>query len=68
MISSNVASVPAECSQNRDMIADCGAPGPMPQQDACDSHGHEMYPQKFLQLIGCHNPKAGKREVAHRLH
>lgn len=68
MIPSNVGSVPAEFSQKRNMIVDCGAPGPMPQQDAGDSHCHEMYPKKFVQLVGCHDPKAGKHEVAHRLH
>jgi hypothetical protein len=52
MIPSKVGSVPAEVSQKRDMIADCGPPGPMPQQDAGDCHGHEMHPQGFVQLVG----------------
>jgi hypothetical protein len=68
MISINADSVTAEFSQKREMIADCGAQGPMSQQDAAGSHGHEMHPQKFVQLVGCHESNAGKREVAHRLH
>jgi hypothetical protein len=66
MIPSNARSVPAEISQKRNTI-DCGAPGPMPQQEAGDSHGREMYPQKFVRLVGCHDPNAGTHEVAYRL-
>jgi hypothetical protein len=68
MISINVGSVPAEFSQKRDGITDCGAQGPMSQQDAVGSHGHEMYPQEFVQLVGCRDPNAGKHEGAHRVH
>jgi hypothetical protein len=68
VISINVGSVPDEFPQIRDLIADCGAQGPMPQRDAVGSHGHEMYPQKFVQLVGCRDPHAGKHEGAHRLH
>ena len=64
MISINVGSVPAEFPQQREMIADCGAQGPMSQQDAVGSHGHEMYPQKFVLLVGCHDPRAGRHEGA----
>ena len=66
MIPSNLGSVPAELSQKTDMI-DCGAPGPMPLQEAGDSHGHEMYLQKFVRLVGCHDPHAGKHEGGYRL-
>jgi hypothetical protein len=66
MITSNVGSVPAEFAQKRDVI-DCGAPGPMPQQEAGDSHGREMYPQEFVRLVGYHEPNAGKHEGAYRL-
>ena len=68
MISIDVGSVPAEFPQKKDVIADSGAQGPMSQQDAVGSHGHEMYPQKFVQLVGCRDPNAAKHEVAHRLH
>jgi hypothetical protein len=36
----------------------------MSQQDAGDCHGHEMHPQKLVQLVGCHDPNAGKHEEA----
>jgi hypothetical protein len=67
MIPSNTGSVPAEFPQKRDVIADCGD-GPMSQQHADDSHGHEMHPQKLVQLVGCHDPHTGKHEGGHRLH
>ena len=68
MIPSNAAgSTLAELSQKKHMISDYGAPGPMPQQDADGFHGHEMYPQKLVQLVGCHDQNAGKHEVGHRL-
>ena len=71
MIPSNARLVPAEPQneQKEDVIADRGAQGPMSQQHADDSHGHEMHPQKLVQLVGCHDPDAGKHEeAAHRLH
>jgi hypothetical protein len=68
MISINAGLVPAEFPQKREIIVDWVAQGPMSQQDAVGSHGHEMYPQKFAQLVGCRDPNAGKREGAHRPH
>jgi hypothetical protein len=68
MIPSSLGSVPAESPQKRDKIADCGAQGPMPQQDTADSHGHEMHPQEFVRLVGCHDSNAGKHHVTYRLH
>jgi hypothetical protein len=58
MIPSNMRSMSAEPLRKRDVIADGGTPGPMPQQDADDCHGHEMHPQKLVQLVGCHDPNA----------
>jgi hypothetical protein len=66
MVASSMGSVPAEFPQKRDVIADCGAQGPMSQQNAAGSHGYEMHPQKLVQLVGCHDPNAEKHEVAHR--
>src|ERR1043166_4014392 len=43
------------------------ASGPMTQQQVGDCHGHEMHPQKFLRLVGCHEPGAEKREGVHRV-
>jgi hypothetical protein len=68
MIPSNVGSVPAEFTRQRDVIADRSAHGPMSQQQAGDSHGHAMHPQKLVQLVGCHDSNAGKHEGAHRVH
>jgi hypothetical protein len=57
MIPSSMRSMSAESArQRKDVIADGGAPGPMPQQVAGDCHGHEMHPQKLVQLVGCHEP------------
>jgi hypothetical protein len=58
----------AEFPQKGHMIGDGGAVGPMPQQDTFDAHGHEMYPQKFVRLVGCHGSDAGKHEAVQRLH
>jgi hypothetical protein len=68
MIASNVGRVPAELPHEKHEIADGGTPGPMPQQDAGGSHGHEMHPQKLVQLVGCHDANAGKHEVVHPPH
>lgn len=43
---------------------DCG---PMTQQGTMGAHGHEMHPQGFLRLIGCHEPSRQK-EAAMRPH
>jgi hypothetical protein len=67
MNASSMGSVAAELSHKRDVIADCGFQGPMPLQDTLGCHGHEMYPQKFIQLVGCHD-LTSKREVVRRLH
>jgi hypothetical protein len=55
---STMCSTSAESVRKRDLIADGGALGPMPQQDVGDCHGHEMHPQKLVQLVGCHDPHA----------
>jgi hypothetical protein len=66
MISDRVGAAPVEIPKKRDVLADHGDHGPMSQQDAVGSHGHEMYPQKFVRLVGYHDP--GKNEVTYRLH
>jgi hypothetical protein len=30
--------------------------GPMSQQSAFGSHGYDIHPQKFVRLVGCHQP------------
>ena len=57
---------PAELPQKKQTNLDCGGQRPMSQQDVADAHGHEMHPQKFVRLVGCHESNPGKPE--HRLH
>jgi hypothetical protein len=68
MIAFRMGTEPAELPQKRAETADCGAQGPMSQQDAAGSHGHEMHPQKFVRLVGCHDLNAGKPAAAGQLH
>ena len=61
MISPGVGAAPAEFPQKRDVLAENGDHGPMSQQDAVGSHGHEMYPQE----LGCHDLNAATHKCAH---
>ena len=65
MLRSNPVRIPSEFPKKKDEIADCG---PMSLQDAGDCHGHEMHPQKFVRLVGCHESSLGSHEDEHRLH
>jgi hypothetical protein len=65
MIASNMGSVPAAFPQEADAIAESGTQGPMSQQDAVGSHGHEMHPQKLVRLVGCHDSNGGRRQVTY---
>jgi hypothetical protein len=56
---------PAEHPGNKPSHANCG---PMMQQGTMGAHGHEMYPQGFLRLIGCHESNRQKEDTARRLH
>ncbi|WP_439408236.1 hypothetical protein ACNJX9_06900 [Bradyrhizobium sp. DASA03076] len=42
---------------------------PMSHQNS-GSHGHEMYPQQFVRLIGCHDPAldALRKRESEKLH
>ncbi|WP_027530557.1 hypothetical protein [Bradyrhizobium sp. WSM3983] len=40
---------------------------PMSHQNS-GSHGHEMYPQQFVQLIGCHDVPASAMRKDEKLH
>jgi hypothetical protein len=62
------ASLKQTSPQKREVIADRGDHGAMPQQHTACSHGHEMHPQKFVQLVGCRDPNAVKGPAADRLH
>ena len=68
MITSNLNRVPAEPQQKKDPLAGGGAQGPMSQQDAADCHGHDMHPQKFVRLVGCHESNAAGHQASYRLH
>jgi hypothetical protein len=63
MISRRLGAAPAEFPQKRDVLADNGDHGPMSQQDAVGSHGHEMYPQEFVRLVGCHGSRKTRGSV-----
>ena len=67
MTTSNVGPAAVELPKRKEVIGG-GAQGPMSQQGAADAHGHEMHPQKFVRLVGCHETNADRPEGAHRLH
>jgi hypothetical protein len=68
MTTSNLARAPAEFSQQKDPITTSGdhdpVQGPMSQQDATDRHGHDMHPQKFVRLVGCHESNPERYQAA----
>ena len=68
MLRPNVARVSPESLQKKHTVADSGAQGPMSLQNAADSHGHEMHPQKFVRLVGCHESNPEIHDGVHRLH
>ena len=54
---------PSHAKDVKDVSVDCG---PMPQQNMSDAHGHDMHPQKLVQLVGCHDDSAdAARRAAH---
>ena len=53
MTASQFGPAPAETGQANSTAERCQ---PMPLQDAFGNHGHAMHPQKFVRLIGCHEP------------
>jgi hypothetical protein len=64
MAASNKRSAPAELPKRKPIVTHSG---PMPQQGSMGGHGHEMHPQKFVQLVGCHVSTA-KRKTSHQMH
>ena len=54
MTASNLARASTEAPQAKQSIANCR---PMSHQNSGD-HGHEMYPQQFVRLVGCHDDHA----------
>jgi hypothetical protein len=64
MAASNVRSAPAKLPKRKPIVTHSG---PMPRQGSMGGHGHEMHPQKFMQLVGCHVSTA-KRKTSHQMH
>jgi len=60
MTVSGAGAVPAAVSQPPEgATAADGEHGSMSRQDVWDNHGHEMHPQQFVRLVGCHDQKTG---------
>jgi len=65
MVTANVGPAPAERPQDEQKkTANCG---PMMQQGAMGAHGHEMHPQEFIRLVGCHEQSRRKQDVLQHL-
>ena len=62
----NPAQAPAEPSSAK--LDDARCP-PMSHQNS-GNHGHEMYPQQFVRLIGCHDAalEALRKRESEKLH
>ncbi|QPF91168.1 hypothetical protein [Bradyrhizobium commune] len=56
MTASNHAQPEPSCAKPEDVRCP-----PMAHQNSGD-HGHEMYPQQFVRLVGCHNVPSRKRQ------
>jgi hypothetical protein len=67
MIFHRMGAAPADLPQKRDARVDHGDHAPMSQQDTVGSHGHEMYPQKFVRLVGCHGSEKHEVDVSSAL-
>ena len=58
MVVSHMGPAPAEPPQDKATVSNnCG---PMSQQGSMGGYGHEMHPQEFLRLVGCH--EAGRKK------
>ena len=68
MLRFNAVLIPPKSPQEKDLVADSGAQGPMSLQNAADSHGHEMHPQKFVRLVGCHESNPEIHDGVRRVH
>jgi hypothetical protein len=62
MMNSDLGRNPAESVRKKHIAVDSDL-GPMPQQDADNYHGHAMYPQKFIRLVGSHASNAATHEA-----
>jgi hypothetical protein len=57
MTASHPPGAPALASRTQESTVTCR---PMSHQNSGD-HGHEMYPQQFVRLVGCHDVQASVR-------
>jgi hypothetical protein len=68
MTTSNLARAPAKIPQQKNPITTSGdhdpVQGPMSQQAGTDCHGHDMHPQKFVRLVGCHESNPARDQAA----
>jgi hypothetical protein len=64
MAASNVRPAPAELPKRKPIATHSG---PMRQQGSMGGHGHEMHPQKFVQLVGCRVSTA-KQKTLRQMH
>lgn len=57
----------ASTEQSRTKLDDTRCP-PMSHQNS-GGHGHEMYPQQFVRLVGCHDaPASARKREDEKLH
>ena len=63
------ASVKPSCAEQSDVHCEPVHCEPMSHQNSGD-HGYEMYPQKFVRLVGCHDVPASalRKRVGEKLH
>jgi len=54
MTASQLGPASAKTQQETHRTSNCQ---PMPQQDLIGGRGHDMRPQKFVRLIGCHDSR-----------
>jgi hypothetical protein len=59
MTASHLTRASAQSLQARQRATTCQ---PMSHQNSGD-HGHEIYPQQFVQLVGCHDAPAPLRKA-----
>lgn len=64
MTASHLPRASEQSSQTRDSVTNCR---PMSHQNSGD-HGHEMHPQQFVRLIGCHDVQAQREPERMKLH
>ncbi|TPQ37456.1 hypothetical protein C2U70_10935 [Bradyrhizobium guangdongense] len=68
MTASNLGRVSVEASQPKQAGSKCVPKClPMSHQNSGD-HGHEMYPQQFVRLVGCHETPPTRAKEETKLH